>query len=304
MFLASLIGGRPLIGRLADDFWPVTPEMHQNPPITSLFRGLTILWAGVNLAIATITLVLLLWLPLHVFVFAKQLSGWAITFSAIALTIVWSHRTAAARVSCSTPVGRRSDRGSAGTEPGEPLDGLVEHLGALAEREPHEVASPVGRVVVEHRCSGPPTTPHRSGSARQNASAVVVAERADVDGDEVRALRHGTPSKPAARSPAQSGRAWPAGRRASSAKYASGRPRPTAIAGWNGRAVDVGEELLGRAHRRHQLGAGRMTQPIFQPVKRTSCPPTDGERALGHARERRDRDVLARRTRGARTPRR
>ena len=31
VFLASLIGGRPLIGRLADDFWPVTPEMHQNP---------------------------------------------------------------------------------------------------------------------------------------------------------------------------------------------------------------------------------------------------------------------------------
>ncbi len=94
VFLASLVGGRPLIGRLADDFWPVTPEMHANPSITSLFRGLTILWAGVNLATASITFVLLLWLPLSTFVVAKQLSGWVITLSAVALTIAWAHRTA------------------------------------------------------------------------------------------------------------------------------------------------------------------------------------------------------------------
>jgi len=94
VFLASLIGGRPMIGRLADDFWPVTPEMHQNPRITSLFRGLTILWAGAHLAIATVTLLLLLWLPLHTFVVAKQLSGWMIMGTAVALTIAWAHRTA------------------------------------------------------------------------------------------------------------------------------------------------------------------------------------------------------------------
>ncbi len=110
VFFASLIGGRPLIGRLADDFWPVTPEMHQNPSITSLFRGLTILWAGAHLAIATITLVLLLWLPMHTFVLAKQLSGWAIMFSAIALTIAWSHRTACREGLVLAPSPRRSER--------------------------------------------------------------------------------------------------------------------------------------------------------------------------------------------------
>jgi hypothetical protein len=94
VFLASLIGGRPLIGRLADDFWPITPEMHANPRITSLFRGLTILWAGVNLVTASVTFVLLLWLPMTTYVVAKQLSGWSITFAAVALTIAWSHRTA------------------------------------------------------------------------------------------------------------------------------------------------------------------------------------------------------------------
>jgi hypothetical protein len=108
VFLASLIGGRPLIGRLADDFWPVTPEMHQNPRIASLFRGLTILWAGAHLAIATITLLLLLWLPMHTFVLAKQLSGWAITFSTVALTIAWSHQTACREGLVAKPSGRRA----------------------------------------------------------------------------------------------------------------------------------------------------------------------------------------------------
>jgi hypothetical protein len=108
VFLASLVGGRPLIARLADDFWPVTPEMHQNPRIASLFRGLTVLWAGAHLATATMTLVLLLWLPMHTFVLAKQLSGWGITFSAIALTIAWSHRTACREGILTKPPGRRA----------------------------------------------------------------------------------------------------------------------------------------------------------------------------------------------------
>ena len=113
VFLASLVGGRPLIGRLADDFWPVTPEMHANPSITSLFRGLTILWAGVNLATASITFVLLLWLPLSTFVVAKQLSGWVITLSAVALTIAWAHRTACSEGIVTRPRAQRPPEVSA-----------------------------------------------------------------------------------------------------------------------------------------------------------------------------------------------
>jgi len=94
VFLASVAIGRPLIGRLAGDFWPVTPEMHDNPRVRSLFRGLTILWAGVNLVTATLTFVLLLALPVAPFVAVKQASGLAISVSAVAITIVWSHRTA------------------------------------------------------------------------------------------------------------------------------------------------------------------------------------------------------------------
>jgi Protein of unknown function (DUF3159) len=94
VFLASLAVGRPLIGRLAGDFWPITPEMAQNPRVVSLFRNLTILWAGVSLTTATTSFVLLLYLPLSTFVAVKQVSGLTITVAAITLTIVWSHRTA------------------------------------------------------------------------------------------------------------------------------------------------------------------------------------------------------------------
>jgi hypothetical protein len=94
VFLMSLFIGRPLIGRLAGDFWPITPEMAQNPRILALFRSLTILWAAVNLATATVTFCLLLYLPLATFVAVKQVSGLGITVSAIAVTIIWSHRIA------------------------------------------------------------------------------------------------------------------------------------------------------------------------------------------------------------------
>jgi hypothetical protein len=94
VFLMSLVIGRPLIGRLAGDFWPITPEMAENPRILALFRGLTILWAAVNLTTATVTFFLLLYLPLTTFVAVKQVSGLGITVTAIAVTIIWSHRIA------------------------------------------------------------------------------------------------------------------------------------------------------------------------------------------------------------------
>jgi hypothetical protein len=94
VFLLSLVYGRPLIGRLAIDFWPITPEMADNPRVISLFRGLTVLWAGINLATAAATLTLLLCLPLATFVAAKQASGLAISTTGIVVTVCWSHHVA------------------------------------------------------------------------------------------------------------------------------------------------------------------------------------------------------------------
>ena len=107
VFFASLLMRRPLVGRLADDFWPITPEMQENPRITSLFRGLTALWAGVNIVTAAVTFTLLLWLPLALFLVVKQLSGFGITAAAVAVTVVWSHRTACREGVVTAPVSGR-----------------------------------------------------------------------------------------------------------------------------------------------------------------------------------------------------
>lgn len=94
VFLGSLVVGRPLIARLAHDFWPITDEQASRPQVQRLMRGLTALWAGVNVATATTTFVLLSTLELGAFVAAKQASGLAITCTAIAITVAWSHRVA------------------------------------------------------------------------------------------------------------------------------------------------------------------------------------------------------------------
>ena len=94
VFLMSLGLRRPLVARLASEFCPVDDETADRPAVIRLFRGLTILWAGVSLATAATTMLLLLWLPLATFVVAKVISGLVITCSAIALTVSWSLRTA------------------------------------------------------------------------------------------------------------------------------------------------------------------------------------------------------------------
>ena len=94
VFLISVGIGRPLIGRLADEFWPITPEVAARPGVMRLFRRLTLLWAAVNLASAALTMVLLVSLPLGVFLAVKQVSGLAVTAGAVFLTVSLSLRTA------------------------------------------------------------------------------------------------------------------------------------------------------------------------------------------------------------------
>jgi hypothetical protein len=94
VFLLSVAVGRPMVERLALEFWPLTPEMQAHPAVRRLLRRLTYLWAGVNLAVGATTLTLLVVLPLSVFVAVKQLAAWAITGAGIAITIDRSVRTA------------------------------------------------------------------------------------------------------------------------------------------------------------------------------------------------------------------
>ena len=94
VFLASIATSRPLVARLAGDFWPLSPEMSAHPAVVRLFRLLTLLWAAVNVATAVTTFVLLVTLPVAAYLPAKTLSGYAITLSGIALTISLSVGTA------------------------------------------------------------------------------------------------------------------------------------------------------------------------------------------------------------------
>ena len=94
VFLATVWVGQPLVGRLADEFWELTPEEADRPAVLRLFRHLTVLWGVTNLASAALTLTYLLWLPVGPFLAAKQVSGMAITAGAVYITVSLSLRTA------------------------------------------------------------------------------------------------------------------------------------------------------------------------------------------------------------------
>ena len=94
VFLISVAVGRPLIATLAHEFWPFSPEVAARPRVVRLFRRLTLLWAGVNLASAALTTGLLLSLPLGAFLAVTQLAGLGLTAGAVCLTVSMSLRTA------------------------------------------------------------------------------------------------------------------------------------------------------------------------------------------------------------------
>jgi len=94
VFLISIAVGRPLIEQLALEFWPLTPELLALPSVSRLLRGLTFLWAGVNLVIGATTVTLLVCVPLATYVALKQLASLAITGAGIAITIDRSLRVA------------------------------------------------------------------------------------------------------------------------------------------------------------------------------------------------------------------
>ncbi len=94
VFPISVAIRRPLIATLAHEFWPLSAEVAARPGVMRLFRRLTLLWSGVNLASAAVTTALLVSLPLGAFVVVKQLSGLGLTAAAVCLTVSMSLRTA------------------------------------------------------------------------------------------------------------------------------------------------------------------------------------------------------------------
>ena len=94
LMLVSVLVRRPLIARFAADFCPIPSEVHARPAISRLFRHLTYLWAGVSLAGAATSLVLLLTVPVAVFVGTSMAAAWVIMASGVVVTVVASTRVA------------------------------------------------------------------------------------------------------------------------------------------------------------------------------------------------------------------
>jgi hypothetical protein len=84
-FLLSLVSARPMVARLAGDFYPMDHELAMRPRIRRLFWQLTVLWAVLGAAKAAMTLWLLQSQTLETFVVAKSISG--LTFNALGIAV-------------------------------------------------------------------------------------------------------------------------------------------------------------------------------------------------------------------------
>ena len=86
-FLLSLATARPLVARLAGDFYPMTEELRLRPRVQRLFRNLTVMWAVLCIGKASFTLWLLQSQSLEDFVLIKSVTVLAVNMSAAAATI-------------------------------------------------------------------------------------------------------------------------------------------------------------------------------------------------------------------------
>jgi hypothetical protein len=94
-FFLSLASARPVVARLAADFYPMDREIAERPRVQRLFWHLTLLWAVVCLCRAGITFWLLQSQSLVSFVVLKNLSLLALTGFAVTVTVlvaVWVAR--------------------------------------------------------------------------------------------------------------------------------------------------------------------------------------------------------------------
>ncbi|QIG41994.1 hypothetical protein G5V58_03680 [Nocardioides anomalus] len=86
-FLVSLLTARPVVARLAGDFYPMDEELALRPAIRRLFWRLTALWAGVCLIKAASMFWLLSSASLGSFVLVKSITMPAANLLTVALTI-------------------------------------------------------------------------------------------------------------------------------------------------------------------------------------------------------------------------
>ncbi len=90
VFLGSLWSARPIVARLAPDFFPMSAAVAASPAIRRLFRRLTLLWGLFILVKGTVTFWLLMSLSTVHFVLIKGGAIITLTLTAAVVTVVWS----------------------------------------------------------------------------------------------------------------------------------------------------------------------------------------------------------------------
>jgi intracellular septation protein A len=91
-FLLSLATARPLVARLAGDFYPMDHELAMRPRVQRLFWRLTLMWAMLCLGKATLTMWLLQSTSLDTFVLVKSISMLSINALAVVATLAFAIR--------------------------------------------------------------------------------------------------------------------------------------------------------------------------------------------------------------------
>lgn len=94
VFLISLLTATPVVARVASDFYPLTSEDRQRPRVRRLFWNLTLLWAGICLVRAGVTVWLLHVLSLASFVTVRTLVNPSIAVLGVAVTLALALRVA------------------------------------------------------------------------------------------------------------------------------------------------------------------------------------------------------------------
>jgi hypothetical protein len=87
--------GRPLAGRLALDFCPLSTEVHTNTHVRRFFRQVSLLWAFAQTLNASVTIWLLFSQSLGTFVVLRSVVSPAITIVAIVASALWFKRSMA-----------------------------------------------------------------------------------------------------------------------------------------------------------------------------------------------------------------
>jgi uncharacterized membrane protein len=90
IFLGSLLTARPIVARLAPDFYPIDAALAARPGLRRLFRRLTLLWGVVIVVKGGVTLSLLLSLPTVHYVLIQSSTITALLLAATAATVILS----------------------------------------------------------------------------------------------------------------------------------------------------------------------------------------------------------------------